>query len=330
LSIRSSSPTPGPLGLVSNTDRTWFDHLTGLADARGGRLDEVNFWRPKDQHALRIIGPGAPFFLRLKRPTYAIAGFGFFAHWRLVPFREAWSLFGEKNGAPTIEAFRSAITRLRASDPTAPDARPIGCIVLRDVTFLPPERWVPWGASEGWSPNIVNDNSYELLSGPGRQLMQLLQAQGAAAPPDLASDDFHLLDVDERRWREQPVAARDGQGTFKSRLLAAYGSRCALTGERVVPVLEAAHIQRYLGPRSNHIQNGLLLRADLHSLYDAGYVTITPDHGFRVSERLESEYGNGKDYYRMEQEGCRLRPTADPSQRPSRDALAWHAEQVFV
>lgn len=60
-------------GLVSLTDRTWFEHLSRLAGP-GGRLDEVNFWRPRSQHALRAIPPGAPFFLRLKQPHHALAG----------------------------------------------------------------------------------------------------------------------------------------------------------------------------------------------------------------------------------------------------------------
>jgi hypothetical protein len=117
------------LSLVSLTDRRWFDHLSACARRAGGRLDEVNFWRPRDQHAVRSIEPGAPFFLRLKTPVNAIAGFGFFAHWQLVPFLDAWALFGEKNGAPTLSAFREQIRSLRRADPLVPGAAPLGCIV---------------------------------------------------------------------------------------------------------------------------------------------------------------------------------------------------------
>lgn len=321
------------LGLVSNTDRAWFDHLASMSRAAGGRLDEVNFWRPRKQQRVKIIPPGAPFFLRLKRPTNAIAGWGFFAHWRLVPFREAWQLFGQKNGAPSFDMFRRNIARLRGSDPTARYAKPIGCVMLRDVTLLPAERWFPWGASEGWNRHIVNDNSYDLTTEPGSRLMRLLAGPAGGStvvtPPDLIGDRFQPLDVDERRWREAIVSARDGQGTFRSRLLDAYGSRCALTGERVVPVLEAAHIQPYMGPASNHIQNGLLLRADLHNLYDAELVGITPDYRFRVSERVRAEYDNGEEYYELERSGARLRLPSDEAKRPSRDALAWHLEKMF-
>ena len=318
------------LGLVSNTDSQWFEYLSALASTRSGRLDEVNFWRPKSQQQLRIIEAGAPFFLRLKHPVNVIAGWGFFAQWHLLPFAEAWRLFEEKNGAPNFEAFRATIQRLRGADPAAVGATPIGCVVLREATLLPKDQWIPWGTLEGWSPTIVNDKSYDLLSGHGRRLHQLLANAGASMPPDPGPEAFQLLEVDARRRREQPVATRDGQGTFRSRLLEAYGSRCALTGERVVPVLEAAHIQDYLGPASNHIQNGLLLRADLHKLYDARYVTITRDYEFRVSERVDAEYGNGKDYYRLEREGAKLRKPLDPAKWPSRDALAWHSEKLLV
>lgn len=311
--------------LVSLTDRRWFDFLAGRAREAGGRLDEVNFWRPKSQQGVKIIGPGAPFFLRLKAPVNAIAGFGFFAHWHLVPFVDAWSLFGEKNGAPTLAAFRKQIASLRGSDPLQPGQKPLGCVILRDVTFFEPHEWLPWGPAEGWKKNIVNDSSYELTEDPGRRLLALI-ADRAQRPPDL-DDRFQLVDCDTRNWREQVVARREGQAAFKLRLLEAYGSRCAVTGERVVPVLDAAHIQPYLGAASNHVQNGLLLRTDLHRLYDQGLVTVTPDSTLRVSERLEQEWHNGKEYYEFD--GHQVAQPTREAQQASRDALAWHGEFVF-
>lgn len=313
------------LGLVSLTDRRWFDHLSGLAGQCGGRLDEVNFWRPRSQQALKVIGPGAPFFLRLKSPIHAIAGYGFFAHWHLVPFLEAWSLFGAKNGAPTLAAFREQIASLRGSDPMAPGATPLGCVILRDVVFLEERDWLPWGAVEGWKRHIVNDRSYDLTDGPGRALLALVERHRAR--PDDLGDEFRLVECDDRTWRNRVVTEREGQGTFKLRLLDTYGSRCAVTGERVVPVLDAAHIQPYMGPASNHVQNGLLLRTDLHRLYDGGYVTVTPDYTLRVSERIHDEWENGHEYYAMA--GRRIAVPGRERERPSRDALAWHEGRVF-
>lgn len=112
------------------------------------------------------------------------------------------------------------------------------------------------------------------------------------------------------------------------RVLDAYGRRCAITGERSLPVLDAAHIQPYLGPASNHLQNGLSMRTDIYRLYDAGYVTVIPKHRFEVSGRLRDDFENGKVYYELE--GTRLVTLPDdPTKRPSPAALEWHASNVF-
>jgi putative restriction endonuclease len=121
---------------------------------------------------------------------------------------------------------------------------------------------------------------------------------------------------------------REGQGTSRSRLLDACGRRCAITGEHTEIVLDAAHIQPHLGPRSNHVQNGLLLTQEFHTLFDKGYVTVTPDLRVRVSGRLAREWNNGKCYAAYD--GQELRAVPGASERPARAALEWHAERVFV
>ena len=80
------------------------------------------------------------------------------------------------------------------------------------------------------------------------------------------------------------------------------------------------------------MSNGILLRADLHRLYDKGYVTVTPDFEFRVSRALKDEFENGRVYYDLEERsrerGTILLP-ARPNHRPDRDRLAWHHETLF-
>jgi putative restriction endonuclease len=72
-----------------------------------------------------------------------------------------------------------------------------------------------------------------------------------------------------------------------------YQRRCAVTQERTLPALEAAHIRPYGDGGSHEAQNGLLFRRDIHSLFDAGYVTVTPDLRFEVSSRIKAEFENG-------------------------------------
>lgn len=78
------------------------------------------------------------------------------------------------------------------------------------------------------------------------------------------------------------VKARQGQPQFRNALLAAYESRCAITGCAVEPALEAAHIQPYSQDGASHVKNGLLLRADIHTLFDFHFIAIDPDDGMRI------------------------------------------------
>ncbi|MXW28214.1 MAG: HNH endonuclease, partial [Chloroflexi bacterium] len=106
-----------------------------------------------------------------------------------------------------------------------------------------------------------------------------------------------------------------------------YGRQCAVTTEHALPVLDAAHIQPYRGRGSDHPQNGIILRSDLHRLYDRGYLTITPNLELEVSERLRDEFNNGKRYYELH--GKRIVVPANPRLAPSPRALAWHASHVY-
>jgi putative restriction endonuclease len=108
----------------------------------------------------------------------------------------------------------------------------------------------------------------------------------------------------------------------------AYERRCAVTGEKTLPVLEAAHIKPYALNGPHRVSNGILLRSDLHKLFDLGYVTITPDLKLRVSPRLKAEWQNGREYYAHQDEPLRFHPR-DPASRPSPEFLKWHNESRF-
>ena len=120
---------------------------------------------------------------------------------------------------------------------------------------------------------------------------------------------------------------RLGQGAFRLLVTDAYQRRCAVTGERTLPVLDAAHIRPYaeLGP--HRLENGILLRKDLHALFDAGYVTVTPSLELRVSRRIREEFENGRDYYALE--GSSVRLPLPPAPPPSTEYLEWHGDTVF-
>lgn len=314
----------GRSAVVALTDRRWFDFLRSRSDR--GRLDEVNFWRPKAKTEFHALIPGEPFFFRLKSPVNAIVGYGFFAHATRIPVRLAWDAFGERNGDANFEGFVSRIAGYRRQSPeeVLADTTGIVCLIIRAVRFFPDAAWPAWGQNREWGRNIVAYKGYDLDVGPGRELRSMLEGP---QPEDLKPVYQPTLE-DSRVFEDRWMAVREGQGSFRVRILDAYGRRCAVTGERSLPVLDAAHIQPYRGPVSNHVQNGLALRTDLHRLYDAGYVTVTPDRRFLVSPRLREDFKNGKVYYELDGKELRALP-ADPGKLPSPAALDWHASHVF-
>ena len=269
--------------------------------------------------------PGAPFFFKLHAPKHFIVGGGFFAYWSVLPISLAWSAFGLKNGALSLEEMGTQIARYRDTIGPRDDPR-IGCNLLQEPFFFPEHAWIP--APSDWPMNTVRGKSYDLTSGLGKVLWTEVQARLRQIDPP-AVGRSPLLRVDPAAGYSEPylTSSRLGQGSFRVIVTDAFERRCAFTGERTLPVLDAAHIRPYSlgGPHS--VENGLLLRRDLHTLFDLGYVTATPDYRIRVSRRIRDEFENGRDYYALED-----RPLRSPREgflRPNREFLAWHNDEVF-
>jgi putative restriction endonuclease len=83
--------------------------------------------------------------------------------------------------------------------------------------------------------------------------------------------------ADERERIKRGIKLRRGQVGFRNGLIDRYDAACVVTGCQVLGVLEAAHIRPYRGPRDNHPTNGLLLRSDIHTLFDLDRIGIDPD-----------------------------------------------------
>lgn len=128
---------------------------------------------------------------------------------------------------------------------------------------------------------------------------------------------------DHRKRVMGEVLRRQGQGPFRDLLVAAYGGRCAITGYDQLEALEAAHVHPYTGPKSNLVENGLLLRADLHRLFDRGLITLSPNDndagGFTVQVAAEARGGL---YGRLHGTALRLPDNGPP---PAMNAALGHA-----
>jgi putative restriction endonuclease len=303
---------------IAVTNPNWFEFLRARAGP-AGLLDEVNFWNPGGR-PLKSFAIGTPVFLRLKSPFRRIAGFGFFATFQRLALRTAWDLFGERNGCSDMLEL-SALTGRGLDDE-------IGCTVLRDVALWTDAEHAPWSDEEGWRGAGPQRGKTELDESRAATLLAYLRRNPNALPDELETEEFDPFPVDEREVVLARSRPRVGQGTFRARLLGAYGGRCAITGEHTQVVLDGAHIQPYLGPRSNRLQNGLLLTKEFHALFDEGLVTVTPDYVVRVSRHLREKWKNGHRYYPYDDRPLLVTPQA-PAERPGRRALAWHGEHVF-
>jgi putative restriction endonuclease len=301
-------------GYVGVTDEGWYRFLA----ARQG-LDEVNFWRPKDPREFAAVPPGSPFLFKLKAPRNAIVGFAWFVRFAKLPLSLVWETFREKNGVPDLPSMRARIAKLRRSPIEVGEDPDVGCILLTQPVFFPESEWI--AQPTDFSPTLVQGRSYDLATGEGARLWQACRLRAAATQQvaDIAGARFGAPAL---------VRPRLGQGTFRVSVIEAYDRACAVSGEHSLPVLEAAHIRPYAAEGPHEVRNGLLLRTDIHRLYDAGYVTVTPDLEFRVSPRLRQRWENGRAYYALEGQLKHL--PRRPDERPDPELLDWHSRRVFV
>ena len=305
-------------GFVGVTDNQWFEFL-----AQQPGIDEVNFWQPGGSRLFKSLDPGEPFLFKLRAPKYYIVGGGFFAHSTILPVSLAWSAFGIKNGASTFSEMRRLIERNRHSSPSLEDYK-IGCILLTQPFFFNPRDWIP--IPPDFSLNIVQGKGYDLAQGHGRHLWENVQER-LAVIPGAVQEQMAVAESERRYGEPMLVLPRLGQGSFRVMVTDAYQRRCAITQERTLPALEAAHIKPFGESGPNRVDNGLLLRSDIHRLFDSGYVTVTTDHHFEVSHRIKDEFDNGEEYRALHGKRIWVPPT--PQFKPSSDYLSWHNENKY-
>ncbi len=298
------------------TDDNWYHFLAHHEP------DEVNFWRPSSTMNFRAISEGAPFLFKLHSPLDYVVGGGFFVRHSILPLSLAWDAFGIKNGAATYDQYRKLIMSLRKSKDLNPS---IGCTILTEPFFFPKEEWIP--VPSNWSKNIVVGKTYNTDDAIGNRLWSQVQERLSDKEPDPKEPEL-VYEEGERYGKKYEIRSRIGQGAFRVLVTDAYSRRCAVTGEKTLPVLEAAHIKPYAESGPNTISNGLLLRSDLHILFDKGYITLNDDLNVEVSSRIREEYENGREYYAWHGSQLSQMPESN-NERPSEAFLEWHREHIY-
>jgi putative restriction endonuclease len=306
-------------GYVAVTDGEWHRFLA----ARPG-LAEVNFWRPGGSRGFRALSPGEPFFFKTHHPHNRVVGGGFFSRFVALRLSEAWEVFGEANGAASEDEMRARVGHYRR-ERIGPGEDPfIGCVLIREARFFGPDATV--GPPPDFAPSIMQGKRYDLAeqqAAPyfGELIQRIL---GVAIEIDL-SQPWHLSEPMFGDPRLAPY--RLGQQAFQAVVLDAYGRRCAISGTTIRPVLQAAHIRPVTAGGEHRIDNGLLLRSDVHTMFDRGYLGVDAHYRLRVSPRLRDEFGNGEQFYARAGEVIAL--PGRQADRPQREFLEWHLDEVF-
>ncbi|HXB11885.1 MAG TPA: HNH endonuclease, partial [Bacteroidia bacterium] len=270
---------------VGVTDTEWYKYLSTI------NPEDINFWQPGGRAAFKVLSPGAPFLFKLKSPINAIAGIGFYSSHSILPISMVWDIFGNRNGAETYEEFYSNIQRLRQKDNALNYNPQIGCIVLTNPIFFKQEDWIP--SPIDWSPSIVQGKSYTDEDPVGKDLWRKVELAISKYPLYRQNEGIKsqlILEEPESQYGNSVlIKVRLGQGAFRVLVTDAYSRKCAITGEKTLPALEAAHIKPFAKSGPHFISNGLLLRSDMHKLFDTGYITITNDLKVEVSKKIKEE-----------------------------------------
>ncbi len=274
---------------VAPTDLIWFEYLKTHC-----LIDDINFWTPSDWR-VKSLHPGDKFIFKLKGKDDRAGGYGTFVEYKYQSLDATWKEFGTRNGFDCKSDFYQAIGGYQAQASSK-----CGCIVLTDVVFF--------------------DSPISLSSVGINFSRQVVKFKTCTQPfpfdstttPQLSS--FNLVATSNKNKKSQLATYREGQGQFHTEVCAAYGKRCCISCETIPELLQAAHIQDYINKDSNHIQNGLLLRIDLHKLFDSGLLYIDDQYYVHVSSLVASPYY-------QQYNGKKITLPSNPSAWPSKDAL---------
>ncbi|THD75786.1 hypothetical protein E7681_04850 [Thalassobius vesicularis] len=277
---------------IGNTDHDWFNFCRNHMPR-----SEINFWQPSKQH-FRVLDEGGVFFFRRKSPINLIGGFGVFVSAGTVTIGTAWRDLGISNGVESLESFIEIVRKYKRTEFVDQNTL-IGFKLLTEPVFLNENDYFELPLD--WSPNIVSGKGYSSVSDAGRILhtkylalrekynisVKAVTPTGLSEPPSSGYT-----------YSEQKV--RIGQSAFRLAILGAYEGRCAVTGTAVENTLEAAHLLDYAKFPDHSIENGILLRKDIHSLFDAGFLLIDQNYRIRFSNQFKDSHSEATEYLALE------------------------------
>lgn len=291
---------------------------------------ELALWRPlSGQGSALLVGPGEPFMfgeMLASGSAVRVRGGGVLSGVSRMYLAEMWEWFREESGASSLPQLRQQYAEV-AGGLEADDDPEVEAILLYDVRFFSPSEYIEVPVDP--VTFVLERGAYFELDGrPDTDSIVRAVLTYFQPAPSKSEDEVTQAVLGKIRGQAKAVVARIGQRAFKAMVSEAYEHHCALTGDKVRPVLEAAHIKSYASGGEYRLDNGILLRSDMHTLYDRGYISFDVDARLMVSPQLKERFGNGDWLYaRVGQ------PITVPERavdRPNPDFLSWHHEQVFL
>lgn len=313
---------------VGVTDIDWYRQLQLDPPASG----EVNFWFPSAKQGFEAIEPGELFIFKTHvdraRPDLSnrLVGVGVLSGYARLLVSEAWNWFDRANGVQSATQLLSRIEHYRRTPFARFEDPEIGCVLLRDVTFFAPDDSL--AAPSDFAPSIVKGKRYDLDDHPADHAVSLAVAKYFAGQSTLVQDEEIAILTDRTHGDPRLIVPRVGQKAFKAVVAEAYHHHCAVTGDKVRPVLQAAHILPVGKGGQHRVDNGLLLRSDMHKLFDDGYIGFDSRYRLRVSPAIRARFGNGDWLY--SRAGMQIAVPTKTSARPNPTFLEWHAANIFM
>jgi putative restriction endonuclease len=285
---------------ISPTDIEWFKFLR-----TEGLNSEINFWTPTPWNVSRLAS-GDKLYFMLKSPIRKIGGYGQFVEYKNMSVNDAWNKYGFKNGCTSKQELIDRLDKYKASnssDERSVTDSEIGCIVLTNAVYFDDDKFLDLDNYEIDFSRFIVKIKYYNENDPLEIVTQSSVREFELLPTTL-----------EKLKKSRLVTERKGQGNFRAIITTAYSNKCCISNETTPELLEAAHIQPYFDENSNHVKNGLLLRVDLHKLYDNGLLYIDETFKIHISPEVKSEY-----YQKLN--GAAIRLPDNNNLHPSIEAL---------
>lgn len=286
----------------------------------------TNFWSLKQKDSapdqeLARVKPGSLVLQVLKQGgQYYIVGGGYFVKWVLLKPSKAWECFGVRNGRNSFAEMMQEI-REQGGDENSDLISHIlyGTFIFSNRDALP----VPVEYTQEF-----DDNDYRFLISTaqpiGRYLDHILRERRAGLSAEEYSSDWRGIYYLAAKHVEH--ADIDG---FHAAVMAAYDFKCAITGDTSVPVLDVANIQPCYSKSFQSVQNGVLMRCDLHRLFSEGYITLSYVGDDAIEVRVSKSLASmGAESY-LKYDHKRITLPQDRTAWPKREYLLWHNNKCF-